>query len=176
MQLTAPQNGTGPTRLSFSSSSTTAVQGAAVSDSATLDAGLALLSLAAVPVIAPVAALTSTTGLVYDARCLLHQANYNHVEKPARASETMQLLKSSGLYQRCVHVPARAARDEEIIGQAHTKEHVQAIDATGERELQRYRYNMYTYQCAERRLPEPQLHIAVMCVRVCSSVSSVQRR
>jgi histone deacetylase 6 len=72
---------------------------------------------------------------VYDERCLLHQANYAHVEQPARASTTMQLLKSTGVYQRCVHVPSRPARDEELVGSAekegaHTHDHVALIDGT----------------------------------------------
>jgi len=78
------------------------------------------------------AARSSTTALVYDERCLLHQANYAHVEQPARASTTMQLLKSSGVYGRCVHVPSRPARDDELIGQAHTAEHVAKIDGTAQ--------------------------------------------
>ena len=94
---------------------------------ATLDASMSLLTLRASP---PHAAATSTTGLVYDPRCLLHQANHHHVEQPARASTTMTLLQSSGLYARCVLVPTRTATDAELIGMVHTKEHVATIDAT----------------------------------------------
>lgn len=104
-----------------------------------LDAELAEMSLgvlaaaaAAVPPVAPQSASHSSTGLIYDARCLLHQANYAHVEQPARASATMTLLQSRGLYQRCVHIPTRPARDDEIINQAHTQEHLSAIDATAQ--------------------------------------------
>lgn len=90
----------------------------------------ASVSLTAAPVL-PASAVTSTTGLVYDPRCLLHQANYAHVEQPKRVSDTMRLLVSSGAYARCVHVPTRRVLDSELIdGGAATAEHVALIDAS----------------------------------------------
>jgi hypothetical protein len=70
-----------------------------------LATGVASLSIQRPP--SPVAADHSSTALVYDSRCLLHQANYSHVERPQRAGTSMQLLKSSGLYARCMHVKSR---------------------------------------------------------------------
>jgi len=80
--------------------------------------------------VAPPSVPPSRTGLVYDPRCLLHQCNYAHVEAPARAGRSIELLKERGLYQRCVHVPARVASTEEIVGVAHTQAHVADIDKT----------------------------------------------
>jgi len=44
------------------------------------------------------------TGLFFDSRCLLHQANYRHVEGPERVLKSYERLVNSGLWNRCYHL------------------------------------------------------------------------
>jgi len=62
-------------------------------------------------------------GVVYDKRCLLHMADWKHVECPQRILTTWSALQKSGLLKRC-HISkstgARLATTDELQG-THTK-------------------------------------------------------
>jgi len=45
---------------------------------------------------------SNMTGIFFDERCLLHQANYRHCESPERLAESYKLLVKEGLWSRCV--------------------------------------------------------------------------
>jgi acetoin utilization deacetylase AcuC-like enzyme len=72
---------------------------------------------------------TSTTGYVFDPRCLRHACNYDHVERPARIGVTHKFLQSEGLLARVRHVPARLAEREELEG-THSGALVDRVEAT----------------------------------------------
>jgi len=60
--------------------------------------------------------LRKPTGLVYDERMLLHECSWdkNHIESPLRLSRIWERCRVLGLVDRCVQLPARAARDDEL--------------------------------------------------------------
>ncbi|CAL5221680.1 g3914 [Coccomyxa viridis] len=67
-----------------------------------------------------------SVGLVYDAIMEEHRGPPGHVERPQRTAVLVERLKETGLADRCCHVPARQATDEEL-QRAHTAEHVRHI-------------------------------------------------
>lgn len=44
------------------------------------------------------------TGIFYDARCLLHQANFNHSEGPIRVLRSFEKLVNDGIWNKCSHL------------------------------------------------------------------------
>jgi hypothetical protein len=70
----------------------------------------------------------SRTGIVYDERCLLHENDVPHLERPERIRRAFALLESSGILARCVRVPARLATTKELI-QAGGTEALQKLSA-----------------------------------------------
>ncbi|CAG0902098.1 unnamed protein product [Cyprideis torosa] len=57
----------------------------------------------------------SRVALVYDAKMEGHESMEEHEEKPERVRRIMENLESSGVAQRCAHVPSREAKDEEVL-------------------------------------------------------------
>jgi histone deacetylase 6 len=52
---------------------------------------------------------------VYDERCLLHENDIPHLERPERIRRAFALLTTSGVLARCTHVPARIATSSELL-------------------------------------------------------------
>ncbi|CAI7759966.1 unnamed protein product [Closterium sp. NIES-53] len=74
-------------------------------------------------------------GLVYDERMMAHQdPEMDHPEQPARIHRIFSYLHSIGLAHRCIRVPAREARDEELQS-VHTRDHVAFIRAVSSEQL-----------------------------------------
>ncbi|MFN9643567.1 MAG: histone deacetylase [Cyanobacteriota bacterium] len=79
----------------------------------------------------------SSTGLVWDARCLLHEPGPGHPESPRRLEAIRGGLQSAGLWRRCALLPARAATEAELL-RCHTPAYlatVRADIAAGRRDL-----------------------------------------
>lgn len=75
-------------------------------------------------------------GIVYDARCEDHSANYKHVEQPARIRCIWEALTSGGYLEDesgFAHIPTRPATDEELL-RVHSKELIALIDASAHAE------------------------------------------
>lgn len=68
---------------------------------------------------------------MYDKRCLLHTANYKHVEGPARVRASHALLAQAGLLDKCVHLEALPVSDASLL-RVHPQAHVNTIDATAD--------------------------------------------
>jgi acetoin utilization deacetylase AcuC-like enzyme len=84
-----------------------------------------------------------STGLLYDERFLLHQAPYDHPEHPGRLSAIWRRCEREGLADRCRRVPAREAARAEI-ARVHTKDHIDAIEATAASDFQQLDPDTYT--------------------------------
>lgn len=70
------------------------------------------------------------TGIVYDERCLLHSANYIHVEQPARISQSMKLLlNNQHITPYCQHYSCRLATTDELLC-IHPQSHIDMLDST----------------------------------------------
>lgn len=67
-------------------------------------------------------------GLVFDEAMTKHVNldDDEHPEQPARITRIFELLQDSGLAQRCIRIPARPARKEELLLK-HTVEHVETM-------------------------------------------------
>lgn len=74
---------------------------------------------------------SSSTGLVYDERCLKHEGDSEHhtQERPARLTAAFDALKATDLLGMCRYVPSYEVTDD-VLALVHGKEHVKAIDAT----------------------------------------------
>ncbi|XP_054033169.1 histone deacetylase 6 [Dryobates pubescens] len=72
------------------------------------------------------------TGLLYDLRMEEHQNPWDsqHPESPQRLRRVLERLQELGLAQRCLRLPARAARAEQLRA-CHTPAHVAALSACG---------------------------------------------
>jgi len=71
-----------------------------------------------------------STGLVYDVRMLGHMCiEEEHPENPDRIKGIYEALKAAGYLNRCVRIPAREAKDEELL-MYHTPEHNKTIRST----------------------------------------------
>ena len=77
---------------------------------------------------------STTTGIVYDERFLLHRAPYEHPEHPGRLTAIHGRLEEEGLLARCESVPAREATREEL-ERIHTPAHLRTIAATANRDF-----------------------------------------
>jgi histone deacetylase 6 len=77
---------------------------------------------------------TSTTGLVYDDRFLLHNAPYEHPEYPGRLEAIRDHMIAEGLFERCRRVDARDATDQELSA-VHAPGLIAAVKATSRREF-----------------------------------------
>jgi acetoin utilization deacetylase AcuC-like enzyme len=55
------------------------------------------------------------TGLFYDIKTLLHQANYRHVESPLRIQHTYNCLKSAGVLDKCLLISSNTSADNDDI-------------------------------------------------------------
>jgi acetoin utilization deacetylase AcuC-like enzyme len=71
----------------------------------------------------------AATGLLDDPRFLDHRAPYNHPEHPGRLAAIRDRMEADGLSARCTDVPARPARDEELL-RVHTPDLIREVDAT----------------------------------------------
>eukprot|EP00249_Psilotum_nudum_P019805 c27426_g1_i2 orf=1077-3047(-) len=73
------------------------------------------------------------TAIGYDERMLLHSEvqmkSYPHPERPDRLRSILSGLEAAGLFQRCFAIPTREASRAELEA-VHTKEHVDAVEAT----------------------------------------------
>ncbi len=78
-----------------------------------------------------------TTGLVWEARCLLHQPGPGHPESPSRLEAIRRGLKSAGHWERCRLLPAREATEAELL-RCHTPTYLATVAAdiaAGRRDL-----------------------------------------
>ena len=66
-------------------------------------------------------------GLVYDARCMLHDQGDGHLERPERLEAIRAAIDASGL--ALTEIPARHATREDLL-RVHTAEHVDCIERT----------------------------------------------
>lgn len=66
------------------------------------------------------------TGIVYDDVYLRHET-HGHPENKNRLIETVEYLKEKGLWDKCKHIPARAAMASEIC-YVHTPDYVQNVE------------------------------------------------
>ena len=69
-----------------------------------------------------------TVGIVFDERCLAHDAP-GHPERAARLTAVREALTEAGLWERLTRIPARAAREEDLL-RVHSPEHVERVRAT----------------------------------------------
>ncbi|GAB5368230.1 hypothetical protein AAMO2058_001301300 [Amorphochlora amoebiformis] len=87
------------------------------------------------------------TGFSWDKRCLLHEADHDHVEKPERVSALIKELHDNGLYSKLKIVKGRLADTKELVSEKgygpHTEEHVQQIDASAKYEYGPKVYDKY---------------------------------
>lgn len=68
-------------------------------------------------------------GFVYEAQMLLHRGpRAEHPEKPERLTAVLDVLRSSGLLERCTQLPARVATDAELL-RVHTADHLASVAA-----------------------------------------------
>lgn len=72
------------------------------------------------------------TGIVYDSRYELHIGLVGHPERPARTRSIISKLRSEGILDRCIRIPAREATNEEILS-THSENLVKKINATKNR-------------------------------------------
>jgi len=54
------------------------------------------------------------TGIFYDARCLLHQANYNHYEGPRRLLRSFERLVDEGIWDHCQHLNIEGQKYDDL--------------------------------------------------------------
>jgi acetoin utilization deacetylase AcuC-like enzyme len=77
------------------------------------------------------------TVLVWEPRCLLHQPGVGHPERPQRLEAVRNGLEQAGLWQRCEHLAARPANDQELL-RCHTAPYLHLVSreiAAGRRTL-----------------------------------------
>lgn len=96
------------------------------------------------------------TGLVYDERMCLHQEK-QHPEQPDRIRYIFSSVQKAGLYEKCVHIPVRAASDSEII-KVHTLPHYNRMNSLQKMDQKKLNtlaktfnsiyFNPHTYQSA----------------------------
>ncbi len=87
-----------------------------------------------------------TTGLVDDDRFLLHQAPYEHPERPSRLEAIRRRLRQDGLADRCRAVAAREATRDEL-ERIHTAQHIDAVESTAHVAFRQL--DPDTYTCAD---------------------------
>lgn len=68
------------------------------------------------------------TGLVWEPRCQRHQPGVGHPESPRRLEAIRAGLERAGLWQRCAHLPARAATETELL-RCHTPSYLARVKA-----------------------------------------------
>lgn len=69
-----------------------------------------------------------TTGLVWEARCQLHQPGAGHPESPRRLEAIRRGLEHAGLWSRCQLLPAREATEAEL-SRCHTPAYLATVRA-----------------------------------------------
>src|SRR6266542_4811298 len=74
------------------------------------------------------------TGLIYDARFLLHRAPDGHPEHEQRIEAIWSRFQSEGLAARCARIAARPATREELLA-VHTEDLLAAVQGTASRDL-----------------------------------------
>src|SRR6266542_6346099 len=74
------------------------------------------------------------TGLIYDARFLLHRAPDGHPEHEHRIEAIWSRFQSEGLAARCARIAARPATREELLA-VHTEDLLAAVQGTASRDL-----------------------------------------
>jgi acetoin utilization deacetylase AcuC-like enzyme len=67
------------------------------------------------------------TGLVYDARCSLHRAATDHVERPERTAAIWLALGAGGLAKRCTVIREPTGALDRHLLQVHTLEHLSGL-------------------------------------------------
>ncbi|NXM39776.1 HDA10 deacetylase, partial [Gymnorhina tibicen] len=132
--------------------------------------------------------MASGTALIYDEEMTTHKLLWSDpicdIEVPERLSSSYEQLKSYGLVERCVHVPAREGSEEEIL-LVHSLELLEVAKSTqtmNEEELKRvsenydaFFFHPSTYRCARLAVGATlQLVDAVMAARARNGMALVR--